>query len=176
MLSAVRGHGRDRRLADRAADAVTEAKRLSAVARSIVAHHRQCPLLRRRWLRDHCAPACNSGERYAPQVQQIGFIPFVLRLRPVGAAPGVLAATRSDSRCLVERSGFGCLMPSGSDHFLLRDRHCIKEGLHRGFAEAPASLMWPRLVVFADPHDRDRPAARRSNDTPSCGTRHGRTR
>src|SRR6186713_298128 len=43
-------------------------------------------------------------------------------------------------------------MPLGSDHFLLRDRPCVKEGLHRRFSEAPASLMWPCLIVFADPH------------------------
>src|SRR3954451_6396960 len=42
-------------------------------------------------------------------------------------------------------------MSLGSDHFLLRDRHCIKEGLHRRFSEAPASLMWPRFIVLADP-------------------------
>jgi hypothetical protein len=28
---------------------------------------------------------------------------------------------------------------------------CIQEGLHRGFAEAPTSLMWPCLIVFFDP-------------------------
>ena len=28
----------------------------------------------------------------------------------------------------------------------------IKERLHRRLAEAPASLMWPQLVVFADPN------------------------
>ena len=42
-------------------------------------------------------------------------------------------------------------MPLGSDHFLLRDRHCVKEGLHRRFSEAAASLMWPCLIVPADP-------------------------
>src|ERR1051325_4436321 len=42
-------------------------------------------------------------------------------------------------------------MPLGSDHFLLHDRHCVKEGLHRRFSEAPASLMWPCLIVLADP-------------------------
>src|ERR1700737_3735593 len=40
----------------------------------------------------------------------------------------------------------------GGDHFLLCHRHCVKERLHRRFAEAPAPLMWPRLVVFADPY------------------------
>ena len=39
----------------------------------------------------------------------------------------------------------------GCDHFLLRHRHCIQEGLHRRFAEAPASLVRPRLIVFRDP-------------------------
>ncbi len=42
-------------------------------------------------------------------------------------------------------------MPLGSDHFLLRDRPCVKEGLHRRFSETPASLMWPCLIVLADP-------------------------
>src|SRR5215203_6328583 len=42
-------------------------------------------------------------------------------------------------------------MPLGSDHFLLRDRLCAKEGLHRRFSEAPASLMWPCLIVLSDP-------------------------
>jgi Major intrinsic protein len=36
----------------------------------------------------------------------------------------------------------------GGDHFLLRHRHCVKEGLRRRLAEAPQSLMWPRLVVI----------------------------
>src|SRR6266699_2286843 len=39
----------------------------------------------------------------------------------------------------------------GSDHFLLGRRQCVKESLHRRLAEAPASLMWPRLIVFANP-------------------------
>src|ERR1700730_15031073 len=47
---------------------------------------------------------------------------------------------------------FWCPRLLGSDHFLLRHRHCVKERLHRRLAEAPAPLMWPRLVVFADPH------------------------
>src|SRR6266568_1530696 len=42
-------------------------------------------------------------------------------------------------------------MPLGCDHFLLGRRQCVKEGLHRRLAEAPASLMWPRLIVFAKP-------------------------
>ena len=42
-------------------------------------------------------------------------------------------------------------MLSGGDHFLLRHRQRVQEGLHRGFAEAPSSLMWPRLVIFLDP-------------------------
>src|SRR6266568_5697823 len=42
-------------------------------------------------------------------------------------------------------------MPLGSDHFLLGRRQCVKESLHRRLAEAPASLMWPRLIVFANP-------------------------
>jgi Uncharacterized protein conserved in bacteria (DUF2237) len=44
-----------------------------------------------------------------------------------------------------ERSGF-VSGGSGCDHFLLRHRHGIQEGLHRGFAEAPASLMRPHLI------------------------------
>src|SRR5256886_16479656 len=47
--------------------------------------------------------------------------------------------------------GFWCPMPLGCDHFLLGGRQCVKEGLHRRLAEAPASLMWPRLIVFAKP-------------------------
>src|SRR6266571_3381060 len=47
--------------------------------------------------------------------------------------------------------GFRCPMPLGCDHFLLGRRQCVKEGLHRRLAEAPASLMWPRLIVFAKP-------------------------
>src|SRR3984893_13470922 len=47
---------------------------------------------------------------------------------------------------------FWCPRLLGSDHFLLRHRHCVKERLHRRLVEAPAPLMWPRLVVFADPH------------------------
>ena len=53
----------------------------------------------------------------------------------------VIPGTRSDRRCLVERSGF-CAMPSGCDHLLLVHRHCIKGCLHRRFGEAPALLMW----------------------------------
>jgi hypothetical protein len=49
-----------------------------------------------------------------------------------------------------ERSGF-VSGGSGCDHFLLRHRHGIQEGLHRGFAEAPASLMRPHLIIFFDP-------------------------
>src|SRR5262249_46542748 len=39
----------------------------------------------------------------------------------------------------------------GRDHFLLRHRHCIQERPHRGFPEAPTSLMWPCLIVLLDP-------------------------
>ena len=42
-------------------------------------------------------------------------------------------------------------MSSGGDHFLLRHRECVQEGLHRGFTEAPTALMWPRLIVLTDP-------------------------
>jgi hypothetical protein len=34
--------------------------------------------------------------------------------------------------------------------WLPRDRHCVKERLHRRLAKAPA-LMRPLLIVFADP-------------------------
>src|SRR5258708_5942504 len=40
-------------------------------------------------------------------------------------------------------------MPLGCDHLLLRHRDCVKEGLHRGLAEAPASLMRPLFIVRA---------------------------
>ena len=40
---------------------------------------------------------------------------------------------------------------SGSDHFLLRNRLCVKEGLHRGFTEAPASLMRPVSIELFEP-------------------------
>src|SRR5262245_38919855 len=53
-------------------------------------------------------------------------------------------------------------MPLGRDHFLLRYRHCIKVGLHRHLAEAPASLS--RCIRGSS--RQDRPATRRSNDTP----------
>ena len=42
-------------------------------------------------------------------------------------------------------------MPLGCDHFLLRDRRGIQEGLHRGFAEAPASLMRPVSIELFEP-------------------------
>jgi hypothetical protein len=38
-------------------------------------------------------------------------------------------------------------LPLCCDHFLLRHWHRVKEGLHRGLAEAPTSLMWPCLIV-----------------------------
>ena len=33
-----------------------------------------------------------------------------------------------------------------------RHRHRIQECLHRCLAKAPAALMWPRLIVLANPH------------------------
>jgi hypothetical protein len=42
-------------------------------------------------------------------------------------------------------------MASGCDHFLLRHRLCIKEGLHRRLAKAPSSLMWPLLIIYLNP-------------------------
>jgi hypothetical protein len=57
----------------------------------------------------------------------------------------------------------------------------LSSALHRGrsalgFPEAPASPMWPRLIVFLGPRSPNRPAAHRSNDTLSCGKRHDGTR
>ncbi len=46
----------------------------------------------------------------------------------------VKAKIRPDSWCLGERSGFGVRL--GGDHFLPCHRYCVKEGLHRRFAEA----------------------------------------
>src|SRR5260370_9238800 len=57
---------------------------------------------------------------------------------------------RGRTRCS-SAIGFWCPLPSGRDHFLLCHRHCIQEGLHRGFAGAPTSLMLPCLIVFFDP-------------------------
>jgi hypothetical protein len=42
-------------------------------------------------------------------------------------------------------------LPLGHDRFLLRHRQRVKEGLHRGFAETPTSLMWTRFVILAQP-------------------------
>src|SRR5215831_8673879 len=42
-------------------------------------------------------------------------------------------------------------MRSGCDHFLLCYRHCVEERLQWSFPEAPASLMWPRRIVFCNP-------------------------
>src|SRR5262245_66311330 len=42
-------------------------------------------------------------------------------------------------------------MRSGCDHFLLCYRLCIEERLQWSFPEAPASLMWPRRIVFCNP-------------------------
>ena len=41
--------------------------------------------------------------------------------------------------------------PSKLPRNLLGHWHCIQEGLHRSFSEAPASLMWPRLIIFDNP-------------------------
>src|SRR5438309_5432542 len=35
--------------------------------------------------------------------------------------------------------------------FLLRQGDCVKKGLHRGLAEAPAALMWATIIVFDQP-------------------------
>ena len=49
------------------------------------------------------------------------------------------------------RPGFNVLPLSGSDHFVLCNRLCVKEGLHWGFAEAPASLMGPVSIELFEP-------------------------
>src|SRR6266567_3652449 len=51
----------------------------------------------------------------------------------------------ADSAMALSTTSLGC------DHFLPRHRHRVKKGLHWRFAKAPASLMWPRLIVFRDP-------------------------
>jgi len=48
-------------------------------------------------------------------------------------------------------AGFTLLPLSGSDHFFLRNRLCVKEGLHRRLAEAPASLMGPISIELFEP-------------------------
>src|SRR3954451_12631420 len=50
-----------------------------------------------------------------------------------------------------DRSGSSVGWRSGGDHLLLCERDGVKEGLHRGLAEAPAALMRPVLVVAPDP-------------------------
>jgi hypothetical protein len=68
-----------------------------------------------------------------------------------GCGSSVVAHTRSDRRCLVERSGFNVRTLLGCNHFLLCHRDCVEEGLHRRSAKAPATLMWSRLIVLAHP-------------------------
>src|SRR3954462_3409285 len=46
-----------------------------------------------------------------------------------------------------DRSGSSVGWRSGGDHLLLCERDGVKEGLHRGLAEAPPTLMRPVLVV-----------------------------
>lgn len=45
-------------------------------------------------------------------------------------------------RCAV---GFSPVL-LGGDQFLLCHWDCVEEGLHRRSAEAPATLMWARLI------------------------------
>src|SRR5215470_20317935 len=45
----------------------------------------------------------------------------------------------------------GCRLWSCCHEFLLCQRKCVKEGVHRRLAEAPAALMGPLLVVFDNP-------------------------
>src|SRR5215472_7775175 len=88
----------------------------------------------------------------APKKRTVAFpVSSSAILQPTIPVPlRVLAGTRSDSWCLVERSGL-VSVPLSRDHFLLRHRHCIQEGLHRGLAEAPTALMWSCLIVLFDP-------------------------
>jgi hypothetical protein len=44
-----------------------------------------------------------------------------------------------------------CRLSSSSHDFLLRQRKRVKQGLHRGLAEAPSALMGPPLIIFGDP-------------------------
>src|SRR3954449_9307405 len=50
-----------------------------------------------------------------------------------------------------DRSGSSVGWRSGGDHLLLCERDGVKEGLHRGLAEAPPTLMRPVFVVAPDP-------------------------
>jgi hypothetical protein len=43
-----------------------------------------------------------------------------------------------------------CRQLSGSHEFLLRQWQRVEEGLHWGFAEAPAALMWTPRIVQSD--------------------------
>src|SRR3954447_9424541 len=49
-----------------------------------------------------------------------------------------------------DRSGSSVGWRSGGDHLLLCERDGVKEGLHRGLAEAPPTLMRPVFVVAPD--------------------------
>jgi hypothetical protein len=40
-------------------------------------------------------------------------------------------------------------LPEAAIIFSVRDRQCVKEGLHRGFAEAPATLMAGRASLYS---------------------------
>jgi hypothetical protein len=62
----------------------------------------------------------------------------------------VLIQTWSDRRCWV-LSRSKRRLSSSSDDFLLRQGQRVKQGLHRGLAEAPAALMGPSFIVFGDP-------------------------
>src|SRR6185312_6787094 len=46
---------------------------------------------------------------------------------------------------------YSCRRSSGGHEFLLRQWDCVKEGLHRGLAKAPAALMRSTIVVFDEP-------------------------
>jgi hypothetical protein len=43
---------------------------------------------------------------------------------------------------------------SGSDHFLLGNGLCVKEGLHRCFAKAPSALMRPVSIELFEPSQK----------------------
>jgi hypothetical protein len=75
---------------------------------------------------------------------------MLLILALFGTIVGLGTAISGPARTWAAKLPEGCPTLSGGDHFLLYDRHGILEGLHRGLAEAPASLMWARLVVVGE--------------------------
>src|SRR5215469_5510446 len=51
----------------------------------------------------------------------------------------------------LSETGYVCRPWSSGHDFLLRYWACVKKGLHRGLAEAPATLMWSTIIVFNQP-------------------------